>query len=313
MRQQAIPNNIIARLFLAILLIALFAIEVKAGQPLTTDDVLDGEKRSFIQAVDGYAYLSETMTLAEIREMAFANAKKQAVKMTSSYIKSKTRIENFVLQEDLLESSSEGIVTILEEKDFGIQGNDRYHVWIKAEVLFALQPPPKEPKNTFSSESYSSPEALNPDDPLTVNVWTSKKVFRPDENVIVYMKGNRDFYARIVDITTDGSIVQLLPNRFRSDSFFKGGQVYRVPDSDDQFALKVSPPYGNDRIAVYASDNPLGEVNLEGTEGGLGLFRGTAKKLALQTRGIAVVSSKAEEEVQGAEFYERTWTFTTQP
>lgn len=313
MRQQAIPNTTISIHFLVTLLIALFAMEVNADQSRLTNDVPDGEKRSFIQAVDGYAYLSETMTLANIREMAFTNAKKQAVKMTSSYIKSKTRIENFVLQEDLLESSSEGMVTILEEKDFGIQGNDRYHVWIKAEVIFDLQPQPEEPRNTFSSESYSSPEDLNPDDPLTVHVWTSKKVFRPDENVIVYMKGNRDFYARIVDITTDGSIVQLLPNRFRSDSFFKGGQVYRVPDSDDQFALKVSPPYGNDRIAVYASDNPLGEVNLEGTDGGLGLYRGTAKNLALQTRGIAVVSSKAEEEVRGAEFYERTWTFTTQP
>jgi hypothetical protein len=288
-----------------------FTLLANADEGLITKGGTGGEKRSFIQAVDGYAYLSETMNLADIREMAFTNAKKKAVKMTSSYIKSKTRIENFVLKEDILESNSEGMVTILEEKDHGIVGNDRYHVWIKAEVVFDLDLR-DEKKSSFSAESVIPQGTLNPDAPLTVQVWTAKKVFQPGEDVIVYMKGNRDFYARIVDITTDGNIVQLLPNRFRSDSFFKGGQLYKVPDGDDQFSLQVSPPYGNDHIIVYASDNPLGEVDLEGTAGGLGLFRGSAKNLALQTRGIAVVGSK-KEETAGAEFYERTWSFTTQP
>lgn len=311
MKPLLVFSIIVAFTILVYLFPVIFTLSANADEGLNPKNGTDGEKRSFIQAVDGYAYLSETMNLADIREMAFTNAKKKAVKMTSSYIKSKTRIENFVLQEDILESSSEGMVTILEEKDHGIEGNDRYHVWIKAEVVFDLEPRDRK-QNTLSAESEISQEVLSPDAPLTVQVWTAKKIFQPGENVIVYMKGNRDFYARIVDITTDGNIVQLLPNRFRSDSFFKGGQIYKVPDSDDQFALKVSPPYGNDRIIVYASDNPLGKVDLEGTASGLGLFRGSAKNLALQTRGIAVVGSQ-NDETAGAEFYERTWSFTTQP
>lgn len=273
----------------------------------------NGAKRSYIQSVDGYAYLSEDMTLGEIRELAFINAKKKALKMTSSYVQSKTTVENMVLKEDLLESSSEGLVTILEEKDFGIEDNDRYHVWIKAEISFEVEQKGYSGNQAVLTEVGYTGDELPADGPLTVQVWTSKKVYRPNETITVFIKGNRDFYARIVDITMDGTIVQLLPNSYRSDSFFKGGKVYRVPDGNDKFVMKVSPPYGTDRIAVYASDNPLGKVALEGIGNGLGLYRGSVEDLAIQTRGISVVSSPSENSTQGAEFFEQTWSFTTQP
>lgn len=55
--------------------------------------VPDQEKRSCIQVVDGYAYLSENMTLAETWAAAFANAKRQVLEMAKTYIKSKTIVE----------------------------------------------------------------------------------------------------------------------------------------------------------------------------------------------------------------------------
>ena len=45
----------------------------------------DQEKRSTIQAVDGYAVLSEDLTIAQTREAALANAKRQAVENTRTY------------------------------------------------------------------------------------------------------------------------------------------------------------------------------------------------------------------------------------
>ena len=54
--------------------------------------VPDQEKRSMIQEVDGYAYLSEDKTLAQTRSAAMANAKRQAVEQAKTYISSKTKV-----------------------------------------------------------------------------------------------------------------------------------------------------------------------------------------------------------------------------
>ena len=59
--------------------------------------------------------------------------------MPRSHIKSQTRVENYQLQYDLIESGAEGVVKVLEQKDFGIENNSRYHVWIKAEVTYVSE------------------------------------------------------------------------------------------------------------------------------------------------------------------------------
>jgi hypothetical protein len=48
--------------------------------------------------VDGYAYLSEDMTLAQMRAAAFATAKRQALEAAMAYIKSISKVENFQLK-----------------------------------------------------------------------------------------------------------------------------------------------------------------------------------------------------------------------
>ncbi len=261
----------------------------------------DQEKRSLIQEVDGYAFLSEDMTLSEIRATAFANAKKQAVQMARTFIKSKTKIENFVLKSSKITATAEGAVRILEQKDHGVVENSRYHVWIKAEVEYSLGP-----TGDQSGQKADSIQA----GPLTVKVWTSKKEYKQGENIEIFVQGNRDFYARIVDITSNGQIVQLLPNAFRRLNYFKSGKIYKIPDEGDHFDLKVSPPFGQDQIVVYASEVPLGAVEMEPVGKGLSMFKGDKKAFESKTRGISVLGS-GQKAAAGAEFYEAAWTLTT--
>ena len=148
------------------------------------------------------------------------------------------------------------------------------------------------------------------DAPLTVNVWTSKKQYQDGERIEIFVRGNRDFYARIVDITSAGDIIQLLPNDYRRINFFEAGKVYKIPDKGDVFELTVKPPYGEDQIVVYASESPLGDVAMEQVGQGLRRYRGNRNTLATMTRGIAVVGAE-QGGISGAEFYEATWTLKT--
>jgi len=123
-------------------------------------------KRSCIQVVDGYAFLSENMTVAEIREAAFINAKRQALEMTKTFIQSKSTVQDLELVDDRIDATSEGAVTIIEQKDLGVENNTRYHVWIKAEVEYGV----KSRENRDAQNDYMNEASL-----LTVKVWTSKK------------------------------------------------------------------------------------------------------------------------------------------
>ena len=112
----------------------------------------------------------------------------------------------------------------------------------------------------------------DPNAPLTVRVWTDKKQFSEGETIKLYVEGNRDFYARIVNLDANGDMIQLLPNQFRQSRFFKGKKVYVVPDDTqgDRFSIISTPPYGTDTIVTFASEAPLGEVNLTPVGQGLG-------------------------------------------
>jgi len=259
------------------------------------------EKRSCIQIVDGYAFLSENMTLAETRQAAFINAKRQALEMTSSFIKSKTTVENLEIVADRIDSISEGAVTIIEQKDLGVEHNTRYHVWIKAEVEYDINLPDK---------SVGSGNDVSETSPLTVNVWTTKKHYKDGEKIEIFIKGNVDFYARVVDISPDGNIIQLLPNNYRSNSLFNAGVEYKIPDNSDKFELTVSPPYGVDKIVVYASAVPLGPVPMESVGNGLHRYKGTTKSLAMQTRGVKITPMGNKTNLI-ADFYETACIITT--
>ncbi|MBW1793866.1 MAG: DUF4384 domain-containing protein [Deltaproteobacteria bacterium] len=275
--------------------------EICAQNPTSRDVVPDREKRSCIQVVDGYVYLSENMTLAQTRAAAFAMAKRQALEAGRTYIQSKTKVKNLEVEYDLIWSDSEGAVSILEQKDHGVEDNTRYHVWIKAEVEYGFKP-----KGQHAGQGY----VMDKDAPLTVKVWTSKKQYRDGESIEIYIQGNRDFYARIVDITSGGKIIQLLPNDYRRINFFEAGKVYKIPDQKDRFDLKVTAPYGEDQIVVYASEVPLGQVTMEPVGQGLSRYRRSRESLATMTRGINIVPVHSGSHA-GAEFYEATWTLTT--
>jgi hypothetical protein len=66
-------------------------------------------------------------------------------------------------------SDAAGSVTVLEQKDHGVEGNNRYHVWIKAEVVYDLRPNKPESVPIAISEEAA---------PLTCNKRGSRPAYR---------------------------------------------------------------------------------------------------------------------------------------
>ena len=276
-----------------------------AGSERAVEVTPDQEHRSNIVEVDGYAQLSEEKSIRDIRQEAFATARRQALENAQTHIQSQTRVENYQIQYDLIESGAEGVVKVLEQKDLGIENNSRYHVWIRAEVTYVLRP---------AAEPAKLKALMSPEAPLTVKIWTAEKNYHDGEYITIYMEGNRDFYARIVNISSNGKVIQLLPNGYRQTIHFQGGKRYQIPGPGDRFELKVTPPYGQERIVVYASETPMGDIPMKSLGGGLKEYQGSNDDLAFRVRSIQPVARPGVSMTAGSTgFYEASWVVETSP
>ena len=251
----------------------------------------DSVQHSTIVEADGYAYLSEDRTIRDIREEAIALAKREALERGETYIQSISKVENYQLQYDLVQSEAEGIVTVLENKDHGVTEDNRYHVWIRAEIKFR----PKKP-----GSGVQIPEDQGP---LFVRVSTDRDVYKAGEEIKIYLESNRDCYVRVLHVSVQGQVLQLLPNPHRRDNRCRGGQTLQIPGTDDAFKLEVVPPFGWEEIVVYASTEPLGDIPLSDTGAGLYVAGGGLENLGMKTRGLQIKPVE-NQTAQAAEFVE---------
>jgi hypothetical protein len=279
---------------------------------------LHGSQSTIIQA-DGMACMGYDKSRKQTEEEALANAEKKAVEHAATYIKSESRLKDFELEKDLIEAYSNATVKVIQEisrawyKDISL--GECYQVEIKAEVI-----PDSEAMERISK---GKGQAEDPSAPLNVQLWTDKREYKETEKIKIYVRGNKPYYARVVYKMINGELRQLLPNRFRKSNYFNGGAIYEVPSPEDRFELEVEPPFGQERIIVYASTAPLGEIDLA-SAGGVYKINTESEKIALKSREVSL-SGKAELRSRGvslkeknpgqrmttAEFLETQITFTT--
>lgn len=165
------------------------------------------------------------------------------------------------------------------------------------------------PNGTFAKPAKERLAALAPT--LEVRAWTDRETYRKGEEITVFLEGNKDFYARVVYRDASGTLIQLLPNRYRETNRFAGGRTYRVPDDTDRFVLEVSPPFGTESILVFSSTAPLGEVEGEDIGGGLSLLEGNVDEVRVRTRGVKVRERDAGDVKR--EDHESSVELTTRP
>lgn len=255
--------------------------------------------QSTITEADGYSCMGYDKSKKQTEEEALANAKRKAVEYASTYIESETRVKDFQLEKDIISAYANAAVKIIQEVEKGWykdqSAGDCYRIRIKAEVI------PDEMVMKKASKEKSIID--DPSAPLSVQIWTDKKEYRQGDKIKIYLKGNKPFYARVIYQDAGRNMVQLLPNPYRTDTYFNGGVVYEIPSGGDRFDLEVSPPFGEEQIMVYGGTSRLGDISLE-SAGGLYRIRIKTEDIGNLTRGVTI---KAKEEGKGAsasEFFE---------
>ncbi|MDP2787071.1 MAG: DUF4384 domain-containing protein [Pseudomonadota bacterium] len=138
-------------------------------------------------------------------------------------------------------------------------------------------------------ETLGSAMQEDPTLPLNVQLWTDRStageraMYRKGELVRLYLRGNKPYYARVIYQFADGQRAQILPNAHRSTNRFQGGVTYVIPSEEDSFDFEVSAPFGAERVVVYASERPLGEISLQASGS---IYRVEGGRLESQVRDV---------------------------
>jgi len=276
-------------LFLALLIVS----DVYAAQSTVVD-------------ADGNACMGDDRTRKQTEQAALSDAKKRAVEFVTTYLKSETDVKNFVVEKDLVSAFASATIKIIQELDKSWYkdpaSGDCFKIKVKVEVI------PDEKSMSALAKSTAAPD--DPAAPLGVKVWTDKQVYKSGEKVRVYLKGNKPFYARVVYKDAGGGMVQLLPNPFRSTSYFNGGTIYEIPAGEDKFELEVSPPFGEENIIVYASTSQLGDIGLK-AEGGVFQVQTKTEDVGIKTRGLKLTQKGSGPSSGVSEFSEIAATVST--
>lgn len=259
--------------------------------------------QSTITVGEGYACMGEDKSRKQTEKIAVDDAKQKAAESVLTGIKSETEVKNLTLENDLISAYTNATVKVIEEVDKGWYKDaalgECYKVKLKVEVV----PDEKEMERLTKAKK----AADDPAAPLNVQVWTDRNDYRFGEKIKIYIKGNKPFFARVLYKDASGTLIQLLPNPYRSDNYFNGGAVYEIPSGSDRFDLEVNPPYGQESIIVYASTSPLGDIDLQSQ--GPVYHVNTTGDIGVMTRGVKFKEKAAGKET--SEFIEEQATVKT--
>lgn len=273
---------------------------------------------SAVVTAEGYACMGADKSQRQTEQEARADAKRNAVENARTLLKSQTTVKDLQLAEDLVAAYAQAAVTVLEELKDGTGWYDDkstgrcFKSRIKAEVV----PDEKAMKKAEKDKDWTE----DPSAPLSVGLWTDRQEYRQGERVRIFLRGNRPFYARILYRDAEGRTLQLLPNPYRTDNYFRGGVTYEIPEGDrDRFSLEVSPPFGVEELVLHAATAPLGDLDLEAT-GGVYTVKTRGKDLGLKSRGLnikamegAQASGRPQKEPLGGIFVEKKAGLKTKP
>lgn len=262
--------------------------------------------QSSITDAEGYACMGDDKSRKQTEQSALSDAKKNAVDKTATYIRSETKVEDFIVQKDIIEAYQNATVKVVQqiEKSWykDPASGECCKIRIKAEVI------PDE--KAMEKAAMAKDVADNPAAPLKVQLWTDKKAYKQGEKIRIYLKGNKPFYARVLYRDASGHLLQLLPNPYHNENYFNGGVVYEIPSGNDRFDLEVTAPFGREDIVLYAGTSALGDINLKAQGEVYKVVTRSADVPGL-TRGLKIQEKVAGRKDLPSEFSEETLSVIT--
>lgn len=196
------------------------------------------------------------------KKKAEALARERAVSGYRVWVESSSKVKNFQLQEDLIQTISAGMlhkVAIDEEEWEGRQ----ICIALSAEIDpqdIDMEVSRRQDQQEIQSEVTS--ESFNPDPAFGLRIWLNKAdgQFVEGEYLVIKVQADRDAYLKLDYFQANGTVVHLVPNIFRGQAFIQKGETYVFGGEDSPERFIISEPFGDEVIKAVASAQPFIEA-----------------------------------------------------
>ncbi|WP_434734501.1 DUF4384 domain-containing protein (plasmid) [Rhizobium sp. YTUHZ044] len=140
--------------------------------------------------------------------------------------------------------------------------------------------------------------------PVSITFDRAEARYAVGEVVGLFIQSSENAYVTVLNVSPNGSVTKLFPNKYQTDALVAAGKRVQVPDPASGARLQVSGPVGQEQIKVFYSSKPLTIfADLGGS--GSGMFRSI-------DGGMEAVSRSLEEARSlGTKISSKTLTLTT--
>ncbi|MGO6814440.1 DUF4384 domain-containing protein [Rhizobium leguminosarum] len=108
--------------------------------------------------------------------------------------------------------------------------------------------------------------------PVSVTFDRAEAKYAIGEVVGLFIQSTENAYVTVLNVSPNGAVVKLFPNKYQTDALVGAGKRVQVPDPASGAKLQVSGPVGQEQIKVFYSSKPLTIFADLGGSGG-GMFR----------------------------------------
>jgi hypothetical protein len=214
-----------------------------------------------MESVEGegcYRY-SDDEPPAIAKKKAMAIAREQAVSNYRVWVESSTKVKNFELKEDLIQTISGGMLYHIQIQN-EIRKNQEICMSIRAEL------DPKEIDQKISQrlgqrdiqDSLSS-DSLTPEPAFGLRIWLDKPdgQYLEDDYLVIKVQSEQDAYLKLDYFQADCNVVHLVPSIYRQQAFIQKGQIFEFGGEYSPERFVISEPLGDETIMAVASQKPF--------------------------------------------------------
>ncbi|MBU0729799.1 MAG: DUF4384 domain-containing protein, partial [Proteobacteria bacterium] len=98
------------------------------------------------------------------------------------------------------------------------------------------------------------------------------QTYQEGDTISYFVSSNRDAFVLLIYEDAEHNLIQILPNKYSGNGFFKAGNYMEVPAASDPFEFLIQGPFGIEKLWAFALTKPLPKLSGMELENGLTLL-----------------------------------------
>ena len=211
---------------------------------------------------------NETPALA--KKAARSIAQEEAIRGHRVFVQSETTVKKFQLEDDVIHTASAAMLeNVREEKE--VKEGQKICVTIVATISpLSIDEMIRQRINAKEISHMAQAPVVSKKVSAGVRLWSNQTDgrFTEGDRLIIFLESDRDGYLKLDYFQADGTVVHMVPNKFRGQTFIKAGRKYVFGDDASNEHFVVQAPFGAEVIKAILSDRPFdSKLNEEGEMG----------------------------------------------